>query len=313
MFATATRAPQARFLATMAAVALAIVACGGTPAATPTAPPAPTASPIPATNPATPPPAEAIAFDATTAAITVNGDDVDWAEIQGATVTLEQLRLSNLDPAEAAEIDFGPLDPIDVTLKVAHDGDNVYVLLEVPDGFDYDPADHNRSPSLAVMFRIDAPAAPHMGAKEPEIDNGLGMVDMWHWELDCAPGITSGGQAGVEGGDDAACNLDDEYSTNPSDREDDGGGDVENADAENSLTGVWTHSAQASGAGAAGTWIFEMSRPLQTGDPQDGQFAVGSLAYVALAYFDPSEGPDGWTDAGHLQSAYSGWIEVTFK
>jgi len=58
-------------------------------------------------------------------------------------------------------------------------------------------------------------------------------------------------------------------------------------------------------------WVFEMSRPLQTGDPQDAQFASGGVAQVALAYFDPSEGPEGWTDAGHLQSAYSGWIEVT--
>ena len=57
--------------------------------------------------------------------------------------------------------------------------------------------------------------------------------------------------------------------------------------------------------------VFEMSRPLQTGDPQDAQFASGGVAQVALAYFDPSEGPEGWTDAGHLQSAYSGWIEVT--
>jgi hypothetical protein len=32
---------------------------------------------------------------------------------------------------------------------------------------------------------------------------------------------------------------------------------------------------------------------------------------MALAYFDPSETAEGWTDAGHLQSADAGWIEVT--
>jgi len=308
------RTVPTRIAAAFAIAALVVGACGA--AASPTPPPTPTIAPTVAATadagPSDPPAGNGIAFDATTATIAVDGSDADWSAIEGATVTLEQLRLENLEPAEAAEIEFGPLDPVDVTLKVAHDGDNIYVLLEVPDAFDYDPADHNLSPSPVVMFRIDDPAAPHMGADEPDIDRGLGMVDMWHWELDCGPGITSGGQS-VEGGDDPACNLDDEYSTNPSDREDDGGGDVVNADAENSLTGVWAHTAQASGAGAEGTWIFEMSRPLQTGDPQDTQFEVGSVAYVALAYFDPSEGEDGWTDTGHLQSAYSGWIEVTLN
>jgi hypothetical protein len=53
-----------------------------------------------------------------------------------------------------------------------------------------------------------------------------------------------------------------------------------------------------------------MSRPLDTGDTQDAQFASGEKAYLALAYFDPSETPEGWTDAGHLQSADIGWIEI---
>jgi hypothetical protein len=86
-----------------------------------------------------------------------------------------------------------------------------------------------------------------------------------------------------------------------------------NATAENSLAGVWEHTARASGPGADGSWIFEMSRPLQTGDPQDAQFASGSTANVALAFFDPTEGAEGWSDAGHLQSAYNGWIEVTLE
>ncbi|MDO8612352.1 MAG: hypothetical protein Q7R32_05955 [Dehalococcoidia bacterium] len=32
-----------------------------------------------------------------------------------------------------------------------------------------------------------------------------------------------------------------------------------------------------------------MSRPLQTGDPQDAQFASGGTASMALAYFDADE------------------------
>jgi len=310
---------RTRLLTALAVTGLVVAACTSTATPTPAPTETPTATPTPVpTATATPAPSPshepggAIVFDAASATITVDGDASDWSAIEGATIKLEQLRLENIDPAQAAEIKFGPLDPIDVTFKVASDAKNVYVLFEVPDDFDYDPADHNKSASLAVMFRIDAPAAPHMGAEEPDIDQSLGIVDIWHWELDCGPGIVSGGK-GVAGGDDPACNLDDEYSTKPENREDDGGGDVANTAAENGLTGVWEHTARASGAGADGSWIFEMSRPLTTGDPQDGQFASGSTAYAALAYFDPDEGADGWTDAGHLQSAYSGWIEVTLK
>ena len=54
-----------------------------------------------------------------------------------------------------------------------------------------------------------------------------------------------------------------------------------------------------------------MSRPLQTGDSQDAQFASGGVAKVALACLDPTEGAAGWSDAGHLNSSYSGWVEVT--
>src|SRR3972149_1250168 len=113
-----------------------------------------------------------IAFEAASATIAVDGDATDWAAIEGATITLEQLRMENLEPSEAAEIEFGPLDPLDVTLKVANDGTDVYVLLEVPDAFDYDAEDHNLSASLAVMFRVDEPAPPHMGAEEADLDRG---------------------------------------------------------------------------------------------------------------------------------------------
>lgn len=266
----------------------------------------PSLSPSPGGEPGGAP----IAFEAAAATIVVDGDTSDWDAIDGATVTLEQLRLENIEPSLAAEIEFGPLEPIEVSLKVATDAEYIYFLVDVPDDFDYDPDDHDLSPALAVQFRIDDPAAPHMGAEEPDIDRGLGIVDMWHWELDCGPGVVSGG-AGVAGGDDPACNLDDEYATRPEDREDDGKGDEPNEAAENSLIGVWEHTGLESGLGAEGNWIFEMSRPLQTGDPQDAQFTAGGTAYVALAYWDPDEGPEGWSDVGHLTSAYEGWIEVT--
>lgn len=253
-----------------------------------------------------------IAFDAASAVITVDGDASDWDDIAGVTVPLHQIELppgvtfDDLDWDEPK-----PLDPVDVELKVASDADNIYMLLEVPDDYDFDPEDHNLSASLAVQFLIEVDAGAHMGAGDDDFEASLGMVDIWHWELDCGPGELSGG-GGITGGDDPACNLDDEFATDPEEREDDGGGDVlVNAEAENSLAGAWEHTARAEGAGAAGTWIFEMSRPLQTGDPQDAQFSSGATFLVALAYFDADESLEGWTDTGHLQSAEVGWIEVT--
>jgi hypothetical protein len=250
---------------------------------------------------------EPIVIDAASATMTVDGDASDWADIAPTTVTLEQIRLADLDPAEAEEIEFGAVAPVDVQLRVANDADNIYVLLEVPAPYDYNAEDPHLSPSVAVQLKIDEPASTHMGAEEADLVASLGMVDMWHWELDCGPGALSGGQ-GVAGGDDPACNFDDEYATAPERREDDGGGDVENAAAENALVGSWNHTGAE--VGAEGTWIFEMSRPLQTGDPQDAQLAAGTPAALALAWFDPNESAEGWSDPGHLTSAYGGWIEV---
>jgi hypothetical protein len=249
-----------------------------------------------------------IVVDAATATITVDGDDSDWDSIEGATIPLKQTNVDELDPVQVQdlEIDFGTLPPVDATLKVAVDEENIYVLMEVPDAFDYNPADHDFSAAMALMFRIDDAAPASMGVELKDLETSLGVVDIWHWELDCGPGEMSGG--GVTG-DDPECNLDDEYAPNPEDREDDGGGDTpNNPTGENSLSGVWTHTAAA--AGGDGTWIFEMSRPLQTGDTQDAQFASGEKVYIGLAYWDPNETVEGWTGAGHLQSADDGWIEV---
>jgi len=299
-------------LAAAISVMLFAAACGGdddggatsTPTATTAPTSAPTASP---TGQAIP----EIVFDAETASITVDGDDSDWDSIEGVTVPLKQIDIDKLDPAQVQdlEIDIGELPPIDVTLKVATDDENIYVLLEVQDAFDYnaDPLQHNFSAAIAVMFPVDDAATAHMGVEEEDLETSLGVVDIWHWELDCAPGVMSGtGDPGS--GDDPDCNLDDEYAPTPEDREDDGGGTTPNPTGENSLAGVWKHTATA--AGGEGTWIFEMSRPLQTGDAQDAQFASGAKTSLALAYFDPSETAEGWTDAGHLQSADKGWIEV---
>ncbi len=251
-----------------------------------------------------------LAVTAAATTITVDGDASDWEGIERTSVELEQIELDELPPEQAEEIDFGAVEPIDVGLAVANDADNIYILVEVPTPYDYVADDHGLSPALAVQARIDPDSSVHMGAEDEDLFVSTGMVDIWHWELDCGPGEISGGQ-GVAGGDDEACNFDDEYSLTPEMREDDGGGDEPNEAAENSLVGSWSHSAAE--LGGDGTWTFEMARPLNTGDPQDAQFEAAGEAKLVLAWWDPRESSEGWSDAGHLTNAEAGWIEVALN
>ena len=258
---------------------------------------------------------EPITIDAASVPITVDGDAADWADVPATAVMLEQLDLSLLPPEQADEIEFGPIDPIEVQFKVANDADNVYMLVEVPTAYDYVADDHGLSPAIAVQSKVVPEASAHMGSEEADLFASTGMVDIWHWELDCGPGEMSGGGATAEGsvagGDDEACNMDDEYSTTPEMREDDGGGDEPNETAENSLVGSWSHSAAE--IGGKGTWVFEMARPLSTGDSQDANWEAGGMAELVLAWWDPNETEEGWTDAGHLTNAYDGWITVNLN
>lgn len=235
-------------------------------------------------------------LEAPAATITVDGDPADWDGVAGLDVSLEAIEGENVEPLTAS-------------VQVAHDDEFVYVLFQVEDDYNWNAEDAHLSGSSAVMWRIDAEAGEHMGAEEPDRDTSLGIVDIWHWELDCAAGEENGGAVAGPGdgepGNDSGCNFDDEWATIPAEREDDN-----SATGENSLLGVWNHTNPVDDG--EGTWIFEMRRPLQTGDEHDGQLEVGGpSAGLALAFWDPDFGPDGWEDDTHAQSANQGWIEVT--
>ena len=63
-----------------------------------------------------------------------------------------------------------------------------------------------------IEWAIDQGAGAHMGIEEPDRETSLGMVDIWHWELECALGEQMGGRVSDAGdgdpGNDAACNFD---------------------------------------------------------------------------------------------------------
>jgi hypothetical protein len=227
----------------------------------------------------------------------VDGDSSDWSGVTGLDLSL------NVIVAEKGE----PIEPKNATVRVAHDDENVYVLLEVQDDYNWDPENANLSAAAAVMWNIEG--GPHMGSEDPAGAPGVGMgVDIWHWELECASGEETGGAvsgpADGDPGNDGTCNNDDEWAKSAVEREDDNG-----SGAENSLLGVWSHTNPT--ADAEGTWVFEASRPLQTGDEGDAQLSVGSPAQLAVAYWDPDNTPEGWKGDEHVQSANEGWIEVT--
>jgi hypothetical protein len=235
-------------------------------------------------------------LEAPQASLTVDGDPADWDGIAGLDLTLEPIEGEDADSVAA-------------TVQVAHDDEFVYVLFQVEDDYNWDAEDAHRSGSSAVMWRIDAEAGEHMGAEEPDRETSLGMVDIWHWELECAAGEENGGAVAGPGdgepGNDSGCNFDDEWATIPDEREDDN-----SATGENSLLGVWNHTNPVEDG--EGSWVFEIRRPLQTGDENDGQLEVGGASSgMALAYWDPDFGPEGWEEDSHTQSANQGWIEVT--
>lgn len=231
--------------------------------------------------------------------ITVDGDPSDWADIAGLDMTL-------------TPITGEPAEPRAATVKVAHDDTTAYLLFQVQDDLNWNPENTKRSGAAAIEWQITPDAPEHMGAEDDARDTSLGMVDIWHWELGCASGVTSGGTVSGAGtgdpGNDAACNFDDEYANSTTDRSDDN-----TATGENSLTGVWTHTSSVENG--AGTWTFEMSRPMQTGDEQDVQFTAGDSSLMATAYWDPDRpdgGSEGWDDDYHVVSAYDGWIQVNW-
>lgn len=304
-----------RFLILVAVLMLFAAACSGDPepetTEAPTTTPA-TAAPAtqaPATDaPETAPPEttpaehdedEARVLGAVVGTMTVDGDPSDWAGVDGIAVMLEP-------------IEGKPEVPHQATAKVAYDDEFVYVLMTVDDDYDWNADDLHLTAAPSVMWAIDPAAGAHMGVEEHDGEGpSLGMVDIWHWELQCDAGVEQGGRVSDAGegnapGNDDACNFDDEWSTDPETREDDNGDG-----AENSLLGVFTHSAQTTGAD--GTWYFEMSRPLDTGDAGDATFAAGSDMLMALAYWDADSTAEGWDDDDHVISSNQGWITVTFE
>ncbi len=225
--------------------------------------------------------------------IIVDGLADDWSGVSGLTISL----VNPFSPSEQM------VDGL--TVKVAYDDANLYMLALVDDDFNYNATDHKKSGAIAVQWQIDSTATTEMGG-------GLGNVDIWHWELDSGPFEPAGGPT-FGTGNDPEGNFDDEWANSTSNRFDD--------TMMNELCGVWSHT-NMSAENATGTWIFEMRRTLTTSDTldEDYQFSAGDTVGMSFAYWDADQTPAGWTAWGHFSSCKEpsapydfSWINVTLE
>ncbi|XP_051118734.1 uncharacterized protein LOC127242975 [Andrographis paniculata] len=259
--------------------------------------------------------------------ITVDGKVDDWKDVKESEFSL----LLAVDPDPDKEYNAGKM-----TLKVLHDGNDAYFMLQVNGNYAYTQGDNTKCPSVALMFQIGENATYHrMGGCEEQPGSCTNKtcqgheVDIMHFSIGNAiPGRLYGKNPvdSREGyGGDRFGHLIDAYSWNPHCRFLDGlspsGNDTS---AQNDWRGSWWHSSLVdrsgfikedspyASEGQKGTYNFEFSRPLRTMDrlQQDAQFTIGKTSKVSAAFWYPMEGKP-WHGSGHY-SISCDWIVVDF-
>ncbi|KAK8630839.1 hypothetical protein V6N13_079611 [Hibiscus sabdariffa] len=247
--------------------------------------------------------------------ITLDGHADDWKDIDGFEFSL----LPALDPDEDQEYKDGKM-----TVKALHDGNDIFLLLQVDGDYAYSKGDNSKCPSVALMFQIGDQATYHnMGGCKDQRGSCTNKtckgheVDIMHFSIGNAiPGRLYGGNPvdNREGnGGDRFGHLVDVYAWNPHCRYLDGMGPSGNdSSAQNDWKGAWWHSSFTvhsgfveedspySTGGQKGTYYFEFSRPLRTMDrlQQDVQFTIGGSSKMSVALWYPVGG-NPWHGSGH--------------
>jgi len=244
--------------------------------------------------------------------ITLDGNSDDWKTVSGQQ--FEVLQAIAPDPAE--KYPFGS-----ITVKVAHDGQNLFVLLEAPGPYVWNATSPHLAASAALMFGVgdDATYYNMGGCASDEgscsVQTCAGHeVDLIHFELSTAvPGRIYGGNLGdnLKGtGTDSIGHLDDMFAWNPHCKQVDSApalagvtpkGQVAASSAANDWQGTWGHSsidlqfglvpsdAPFAIRGEEGKFVFEFQRPLRTHDQyqQDVQFVIGGSHRFGAAIWYP--------------------------
>jgi hypothetical protein len=84
----------------------------------------------------------------------------------------------------------------------------------------------------------------------------------------------------------------------------------DNASAGNGdWAGAWSHDNPVEGE--LGYYAFELSRSLITANTEtDGQMTAGGTQEFGVAFWDPFESEEGWSDPGHYVTGCINWIEL---
>ncbi|KAH6823901.1 heme binding protein [Perilla frutescens var. hirtella] len=259
--------------------------------------------------------------------ITVDGKVEDWKDVSGSDFAL----LPALDPDADKAYNAGKM-----TLKVVHDGNEAFFMLQIDGNYAYTQGDSTKCASVALMLQIGENATYHrMGGCEEEQNTCTNKtclgheVDIMHFSLGNAiPGRLYGRNSidNRQGyGGDRFGNLNDVYAWNPHCRYLDGLGPSGNdTTAQNDWQGSWWHSSLTdhsgfikenspyASEGQKGTYYFEFSRPLRTKDSlqQDAQFTIGKSNKVSAAFWYPEEGKS-WHGSAHY-SISCDWILLDF-
>jgi hypothetical protein len=194
----------------------------------------------------------------------------------------------------------------------------LYLAIQVPGLYRFNALDDHQCAAIGTMMKMGPDATfVNMGGC-PDAADGTGCdagvpdtcdsyrVDILHWQLSgTTPGTLYGTNSGEGTGDDVVANKDDEYAVGPSCRFDDDG-----TMAANEWSGAWTHTNPVDGE--PGTYIFEVSRSLTTASTDtDAQLQPGGTYSFGIAFWDPYETAEGWTDSGHyVTGCGTDWFEL---
>lgn len=239
---------------------------------------------------------------------TLDGDLNDWASVEGITSSLQMITGT---PYEAG----------DATLKCTYDSENIYFAFEFPGAYKFNASSDELSAAIGTMTKVGVMATFYNMGGCPDAMGGCGeegiipdtcvdyVVDIGaHWELSTTEqGVEYALDANMTSGtgDDPIANKDDEFAVTPYCRFDDN-----DSSSSNEWSGAWKHTNPTDGMD--GTYIFELSRLLKTGSSAtDAQYVAGQAYDFGVAFWDPFETENGWTDAGHyVTGCGSKWMEL---
>lgn len=238
---------------------------------------------------------------------TLDADLTEWQSIDGVTTSLQSITGTKYEAGDAS-------------LKCMFDNQTIFFAFEIPGAYQYNASVDELCAAIGIMTKVGVSATFYNMGGCPDAMSGCGstgtipdtcvdyVVDIGaHWQLPSTPkqGFEYGiGKQSVndEGETEGVV---DEFAASPYCRLED-----KESNGSNDWYGAWKHTNPTEGMD--GTYIFELSRPLSTASATtDAQYLAGGAYDVGVAFWDPNESADGWSDPGHYVTGCANkWIEL---